>query len=133
MHKINLLCPTIYRQHRKIGRNEPCPCGRTREVTGVEPDQIKHATFTLVPRHMADGTVKSTTVMSVPVKFKHCCGDIDNQTKARRVQAAIKAHFESLIRPAKECSKLRALAGNIKKVFGVAKSMNPFKSWKKGK
>jgi hypothetical protein len=80
MQRINLLCPTIRRKSRKIGRNEDCPCGRTktrRVLVDVVTDVYKYVSL--------DANVGA--LVSIPMKFKHCCGSTSNMklvTKAKR-------------------------------------------------
>lgn len=56
----------IRRRYRKTGRNEPCPCGRTKELPMSQDTIIIEGDGPLPPRR-------------VSVKYKHCCGNIDNQ------------------------------------------------------
>lgn len=65
---MNELTP-IRRRTRKIGRNESCPCGRTREV---EVAGVK---------------------VSLHIKYKRCCGKIENQ----RMMAAVRRHISKTI------------------------------------
>lgn len=83
--------PTIHRRSRKVARNEPCPCGRTK-LTQLEFNQ-----------------------QFVPVKYKHCCGKIENQ----RMMAAVRRHIGRTIYNAmhgpKETSKLRKIVNFFKR------------------
>ncbi len=72
------------KKSRKIGRNEPCPCGRTKQ-DGYE---------------------------MLPVKWKHCCGDPDNQRMMRAVQQHISSFIRQMfVSKKKKKSKLSKLAG----------------------
>lgn len=86
--------PTIHRRSRKIGRNEPCPCGRTKEVVKLHADHIPFAPA---------------------MKYKHCCGKIENQ----RMMAAVRRHIGRTIYNAmhgpKETSKLRKIVNFFKR------------------
>lgn len=81
--------PTIRRRSRKVGRNEPCPCGRVREI--------------------------DTGAVYVPIKYKRCCGKIENQ----RMMAAVRRHIGRTIYNAmhgpKETSKLRKIVNFFKR------------------
>jgi hypothetical protein len=54
--------------------------------------------------------------VGVMVKYKFCCGNIDNKRKAARMKILFAQHFNSLIHSAKE-SKLAVLASKIKSLF----------------
>ncbi len=108
MQIINLLCPTYRRSSRKIGRNEPCPCGRKKWVTVP----VKEEYFT------ADG--KQIPVMDeveVAIKFKHCHGDRGNMEKANKIQNYLRQHFTSILNKPRKTSKLSALATKFKSLF----------------
>lgn len=110
MHRINLLCPTIRRKNRKIGRNEPCPCGRTKEVPDTE---AMKEVFCVA----ADGDTVNMVTKQVPVKYKHCHGDTDNQRKATKIQNYLKRHFVEMLNRPRTVGKLRAVADKIKSLF----------------
>jgi hypothetical protein len=108
MQRINLLCPTIRRQSRKIGRNEPCPCGRTKER--VESIPAEEWTY------CGDQPIK-TRVVIVPMKYKHCCGDVFNQRKAAKVRRLIQQHFGTILGTPRKQGKLSMIANKIKSLF----------------
>ena len=110
MHRINLLCPTIRRKSRKVGRNEPCPCGRTKFVEVPVKDEY----FT------QDG--KQIPVMDeveVAIKFKHCHGDRDNMVKANKIQNYLRQHFTSILNKPRKVSKFQVLATKVKSIFRI--------------
>lgn len=113
MQRINLLSPTIRRSSRKIGRNEPCPCGRMRETAAIDPEHLSSAVFSQEP----DKDGKMFTVTKVPVKYKHCHGDIDNQRKATKIQNYLKRHFVEMLNRPRTVGKLRLVADKIKSLF----------------
>lgn len=98
--------PTIHRRSRKIGRNEPCPCGRTKwkEV----PIPAEYLTE-------GDDDEMKTMQTQVPIKYKRCCGKIENQ----RMMAAVRRHIGRTIYNAmhgpKETSKLRKIVNFFKR------------------
>jgi hypothetical protein len=115
MKRINLLCPTILRQSRKIGRNEPCPCGRTKEVadTAAMKDVFSVAD---------DGATVAMKVKQVPIKFKHCHGDTDNMKKANKIQNYLRKHFVDILNKPRKVSKLQTLATKFKSLFNKNRS-----------
>jgi hypothetical protein len=109
MKRINLLCPTIRRQHRKIGRNEACPCGKTKEVMS---QSMQDAMFIA-----KDGESVAADMIQVPVKFKNCCGDPDNMRKVAKIKNFLRQHFVDILNKPRETSKLQAVAKKIKSLF----------------
>ena len=109
MQRINLLCPTIRRSSRKIGRNEPCPCGRTKEVM-LKQDDLEYKMEPLLD----DGR---EVAVQVPIKFKHCHGDTDNMKKAAKIQNYLRQHFTDILNKPRKASKLKALATKFKSLF----------------
>ena len=97
----------IRRRSRKIGRNEPCPCGRTKEVLERADQQV--------PIAVEDGHVINAVEFTVPLEYKHCCGKIENQ----RMMAAVRRHISQTIYNAmhgpKKASKLRKIINLFKK------------------
>lgn len=97
------------RQKRKIRRNEPCPCGRTKEVE-VELFEVQRGVYAAL-------TGKEPTEMvtiKVPIKYKRCCGKIENQ----RMTAAVQRHISRTIYNAvhsKKVSRLRRALDLFKK------------------
>lgn len=95
----------IRRRYRKIGRNENCPCGRKKWVE--IPVRTKYFT----------GAGKQIPIIDerqVPVKYKHCCGNIDNQRKAMVVRRYISDKIHEVL-SCKKISKLHALVNFFKK------------------
>ncbi len=98
----------IRRRSRKIGRNEPCPCGRTKQVIVAEaPTDWKES---------GDGLGEVVTeTCTVPIKYKHCCGKIENQ----RMMAAVRRHISRTIAEVmhgpKQTSKLRKIVDFFKR------------------
>lgn len=98
----------IRHRKRKIGRNENCPCGRTKEqivttVTGV----YSHG-------GIAEDTEPFDIKRTVPMKYKRCCGKIENQ----RMMAAVRRHISQTIYSAvhsKKVSRLRRALDLFKK------------------
>ena len=87
MQRVNPLCPTIRNKNRKIGRNEPCPCGRMYETKAFDEDHTKNATFTHEPASKDPDNKCFHVVAHLPMKYKHCCGDMEHKkvvTKAKR-------------------------------------------------
>ena len=104
--RINLLCPTVRRSSRKIGRNEPCPCGRTKTRIVANP------------LHYIEGEFDGEPIeLEVPVKFKHCHGDRDNMKKAAKIQNYLRQHFTDILNKPRPVSKLKALATKFKPWF----------------
>ncbi|MBW8002591.1 MAG: hypothetical protein FVQ80_11315 [Planctomycetes bacterium] len=98
----------IRRQSRKIGRNEPCPCGRTKMITRRLD---KYQGRFISPFDYDD----TTEMVRVPIKYKHCCGKIENQ----RMMAAVRRHISQAIYNAvhgpKQTSKLRRIINLFKR------------------
>lgn len=90
-----------HRKHRKIGRNEPCPCGRTKETVRDEA---------IIADGVTVGFHKNKTVQ-VPVKYKHCCGHIDNQRRAVMIRRYMDGFLARLFNQGqgKKKSKLRKI------------------------
>ena len=82
MQRVNPLCPTIRRKRRKIGRNEPCPCGRTKQRRVVESDKAHVYKY-------VDLGVDAGILVDFPVKYKHCCGNIINQRPVTRAKRSV--------------------------------------------
>ncbi len=92
----------IRRRSRKIGRNEACPCGRTKMVMRrLEKYQSKF----IAPSFLTEIAEE----VQVPMKYKHCCGKIENQ----RMMAAVRRHIGktiyNVIHTPKGGSKLRKI------------------------
>jgi hypothetical protein len=62
------------------------------------------------------------TVITMPVKFKHCHGDTENIKKANKLQNFLKEHFVSLLNKPRKVSKLQALATKFKSIFNKNRS-----------
>jgi hypothetical protein len=105
------------RKSRKIGRNEPCPCGRIRETDAIDEDHLKHAEFSRVQSNAASNIDDTTfkTVARVPMKYKNCCGDPDNQRSMRAVQYHISSFINRLVAKRKKKSFISKLAGFFKR------------------
>ncbi len=103
--------PTIHRRHRKIGRNEPCPCGRTKEVE-VKLFEVQAKTYGMI---LGKDEPVDTMMTKVPLKYKHCCGNIDNQ----RMMAAVRRHISRTIYDVmhgpKKVSNLRRIVNLFKR------------------
>ena len=102
------------RSKRKIGRNEPCPCGRYKMVEG--PRQFQEV-------FMADDGVYPMVnpLIKRRLKYKNCCGHIDSQ----RATFMAKHHILSFVRdlfyrPAKR----EGLIGKFKNLFGRKHKIN---------
>ncbi len=108
MKRINLLCPTIYRQSRKVGRNEPCPCGATKFVEVPILEKYFEG---------CDGEQMKEMQVQVPVKFKHCHGDSENIRKAAKIQNFFRRHFTDILNRPRKASKLHAMAEKVKSLF----------------
>ncbi len=96
------------RTSRKIGRNEPCPCGRTKMVEDSKGD----------PREFVNVGVPGEIDVSLiqrRLKYKNCCGHPDNQ----KAMIAAKKHVFKFCRDLFE-----RLA---KKVSLAKKFIGPFK------
>lgn len=81
----------LRRKHRKIGRNEFCPCGRMREVDVAGNKVTLH------------------------VKYKHCCGKIENQRMMAAVQRHISQTIYNVMSAPKGTSHLRKVINLFKK------------------
>lgn len=96
-------------KRRRNIRNEPCPCGRMKEH--LQPISYEH--FTQCEDHDA----VRAQVTKVPVKYKHCCGDVDNQRKAMKIKRYMQSKFFDMLSKPKETSKLRTVAKKSKSLF----------------
>jgi hypothetical protein len=83
----------------------------------VDPDQIKHATFKDVSFTDEAGVVTNTTAMTVPIKFKFCCGDPDNMRKVAKIKNFLRQHFTDILNKPRKSSRLQAVAKKIKSLF----------------
>lgn len=83
MQRVNPLCPTIRNKSRKIGRNEDCPCGRTK-IRVIDN-----------PLYYIEGEFDGEPIeIRVPMKYKHCCGDIAH----KKVVARAKQNIANVVR-----------------------------------
>jgi hypothetical protein len=122
MQRINLLCPTIRRQSRKIGRNEPCPCGATKTrfvPAGLDLSCIKRA---YVSEAVPEGSDTAEVTVETPVKYKHCHGNITKQRKATKVHNFLRKHFAAMLNRPSKVSKLKLLAEKVKSLFSKNRS-----------
>ncbi len=92
------------RKSRRIGRNELCPCGRTKWIEVPVLDEYFYEDGRSMP---VKGEVQ------VHVKWKHCCGDIDNQRKIAAVKRNIKMAVKWMMAKKQDNKK-----GFIKKLVG---------------
>lgn len=97
MQKINPLCPTIHRTHRKIGRNENCPCGRMRDTQAIDLDHLKNAVFTKKPISNDPDEPCFGITARLPMKYKHCCGDITHKKIVARANRNIANTIRSIL------------------------------------
>ena len=116
MQRVNPLCPTIRNKHRKIGRNEPCPCGRMHETKAFDEDHTKRAVFTHEPISNDPGEQCFTVIAHMPNKYKHCCGNVVNQRPVARAKRNIADVIRSVLGFKKDRrSMLQKLAAFFKK------------------
>lgn len=100
----------IRRSSRKIGRNEPCPCGRTKEAVVADAGEL------FLDGH---GTVKKTVGPQVRVKYKHCHGNAEFQKKQRLVKNKLSQYFYDLTHVKPKKPTLAVLAGKLKEIFSI--------------
>jgi hypothetical protein len=58
-----------------------------------------------------------TSQVQVPVKYKHCHGDVVKQRKATKVHNYLRRHFAAMLNRPSKVSKLKLLAEKIKSLF----------------
>jgi hypothetical protein len=63
------------------------------------------------------GDTVKTDLIQVPVKFKHCHGDISNIRRAAKIQSFLKRHFVDILNRPRKASKLHAMAEKVKSLF----------------
>lgn len=100
----------IRRRKRKTGRNESCPCGRTKEVE-IKLNEMQIKSY-MAYRDSGESIEK--VMAKIPIKYKHCCGKIENQ----RMMAAVRRHISQTIYSAvhsKKVSRLRRALDLFKK------------------
>lgn len=98
----------IHRSNRKIGRNEPCPCGRTKDVFEPSSD----GSFTL----SGHGEI-ATECRKVRVKYKHCHGNELVQAKMKFVKDKMNQYLYDLTHSKPKKAKLAVIVDKLKKVF----------------
>ncbi len=102
------------RSKRKIGRNEPCPCGRYKMVEDSKGD----------PREFVNVGVPGEIDVSLiqrRLKYKNCCGHIDNQRNTLMAKRHILAFVRDLCnRPAKK----EGLISKFKNLFSRKNKFN---------
>ncbi len=101
---------SIRRQNRKIGRNESCPCGRTKEV-----DIVANKAQEMILNGSGDPI--ETFKGSVRVKYKHCHGNEVNQRKMKFVKDKINQYFYDLTHNKPKKAKLAVIVDCLKKAF----------------
>lgn len=101
----------IRRTSRKVGRNEPCPCGKTKDVLVPNDD----GSFTL------DGNAGVVDVINtkVRVKYKHCHGNEQYQTKMRLVKDKMNQFFYDLTHNKPKKAKLAVVVDKLKEAFNL--------------
>lgn len=74
------------RRSRKIGRNEPCPCGRMDQ----DSQELR------------------------PLKYKRCCGNIDNQRMMMAVRRHISNTIHGVVHGPRQTSKLKNIVNFLR-------------------
>lgn len=100
----------IRRSSRKIGRNEPCPCGRTKDVYQPASD----GSFTLG----GHGEI-TTECVKVRMKYKHCHGNEMYQKKAKLVKDKMQQYFYDLTHSKPKKAKLAVIVDKLKEAFSL--------------
>ena len=103
------------RSKRKIGRNEPCPCGRYKMVEDSSSPQ-----YTFTNDHSGDEGYHpvQNPLIQRRLKYKNCCGHPDNQRATFMAKRHIISFARDLYnRPAKK----EGLISKFKNLFGRKK------------
>jgi hypothetical protein len=70
-----------------------------------------------VSEAVPDGSDTAEITVETPMKYKHCCGDIDNQRKAMKVRRFMQQHFGAILGTPRRQGKLSMIANKIKSLF----------------
>jgi hypothetical protein len=101
----------IKRSSRKVGRNEPCPCGKTKDV--LVPDSDGSLTLN------GGGEVINVINTKVRVKYKHCHGNEQFQNKSRLIKQAMEKFFYNMTHNKPKKAKLAVIVDKLKEAFNM--------------
>ena len=114
----------IVRQSRKIGRNEPCPCGKTKEVplAAGEETVLDGRGGLTSPMTFGKGSEREkevTLTRKVRVKYKHCHGNEQNQAKRKLIADKINQYFYDMTHRKSKKAKLAVIVDKLKEAFNM--------------